>query len=653
MVPQAQINTTEISEKARRDLLRLLETVRGKKNLVIQKALAGTLGLFVKFSTLQEYGVDRVFFLENGNIDSSQKNVVFLVRSNKSRDVQAVADQINQLRQNSQVQHEFTTIWAPRRTLISDQILEEAGVLGDVTVYEYQLLFVPLSEDVLSLELDETFEDIYLTKDPTSIFLAAKALMKFQQKCGLFPRILGKGDNAKRLTNLLIRMRSEITAEDAGESSSFLDLTPSQSIDSLIIIDREVDFPTVLLQQLTYEGLLDEFFGISSNTVEVDSATIGPPTGPPQASSSTAAASTTRSLSHKIALDGADPLYSALRDANCAVVGPILNKVARRLQSTYESRHKAAQSTAELRDFVAKLPGYQAEHSSLKQHTNLAEDVIRRTRAEFFTRALEVQQNIAAGADPTSQHDNIEELLARDVPLELALRLLCIYSTFSNGLRTRDYDNFRRMILHTYGQEHLLTLHNLEKMGLLVARTGGGLVGAAAGPVGSTTNYTVVRKNLHLIVDEVNESEPDDIAYVFSGYAPLSVRLVQCVLQKQYLASLSATGGAGGTPAGAGLGWRPFEDTVKLVRGATVDETQTGEEKAVRARQMLNGSVGEAGKTVVVFFLGGVCRAELAALRFVADKLKGQGRGKKLLICTTNVISGDAVVGAAVEHRTF
>ena len=46
--------------------------------MVIEKALAGPIGIFVKFSTLQEYGVDKVFFLENANVDSSQKNVVFL-----------------------------------------------------------------------------------------------------------------------------------------------------------------------------------------------------------------------------------------------------------------------------------------------------------------------------------------------------------------------------------------------------------------------------------------------------------------------------------------------------------------------------------------------------------------------------------------------
>lgn len=65
--------------------------VRGKKNLVIERNIAGTVGLFVKFSTLQEYGVDRVFFLENHNVDQSQRNIVFLVRGENAKTVRAVA----------------------------------------------------------------------------------------------------------------------------------------------------------------------------------------------------------------------------------------------------------------------------------------------------------------------------------------------------------------------------------------------------------------------------------------------------------------------------------------------------------------------------------------------------------------------------------
>lgn len=65
--------------------------VRGKKHLVIEKGLAGPIGLFVKFSTLQDYGVDKVFFLENNNADVSQRNVVFIARGESAKHAQSIA----------------------------------------------------------------------------------------------------------------------------------------------------------------------------------------------------------------------------------------------------------------------------------------------------------------------------------------------------------------------------------------------------------------------------------------------------------------------------------------------------------------------------------------------------------------------------------
>ncbi len=61
---------------------------------MLEKALAGPLNLLIKFSTLQEYGVDKPFFLENGNVDFSQRNIVFLVRGEKAKTVIAVAGKL-------------------------------------------------------------------------------------------------------------------------------------------------------------------------------------------------------------------------------------------------------------------------------------------------------------------------------------------------------------------------------------------------------------------------------------------------------------------------------------------------------------------------------------------------------------------------------
>lgn len=493
-------------------------------------------------------------------------------------------------------------------------------------------------------------------QDPTSIYLAAKALMAQQQQHGLFPRIIGKGDNGQRLADLLIRMRTEVTAGDTFTSNgpSFLGLAPSSTVDSLIVIDREVDFPTVLLTQLTYEGLIDEVFNITANQTEVDSSVVGGAT--PQSGQSGSAST---SMKRKIAIDPKDQLYSTLRDSNFAIVGNQLNKAARRLQSSTERNQLAAKTTAELRDFVAKLPGYQAEQASLKLHTSLAEEIIKFTHTDIFRRSLEVQQNIMSGLDPTTQHDTIHELINRDVPLSAILRLLCLESTTNAGMRPKDLETFKRTVVQAYGPQHILTLSSLEKMNLLQPRGGSGLGATPAAKPGSVTNYTPLRKSLKIWDDEVNEADPNDISYTFSGYAPLSVRIVQSVIQKQTLANAikppsDPRVAAQTNPLAQGL--RIFDDACKYVRGATFDETQTAEEKAVKARSMLNGNHNNAAKTIVVFYLGGVTRAEIAALRFIGSKLKevgGEGRGSRIIICSTNMIRGGSLIDSAIELDSF
>lgn len=100
--------------------------------------------------------------------------------------------------------------------------------------------------------------------------------------------------------------------------------------------------------------------------------------------------------------------------------------------------------------------------------------------------------------------------------------------------------------------------------------------------------YPSLRKSLHLVAEEDPEDsdEPADISYVYSGYAPLSVRLAQCVVQKGGVLGLSgvtdtANAAKKGKASGLGkvrahpiLGWKGFEDVLESLPGETVDIVQ-------------------------------------------------------------------------------
>jgi vacuolar protein sorting-associated protein 33A len=148
------------------------------------------------------------------------------------------------------------------------------------------------------------------------------------------------------------------------------------------------------------------------------------------------------------------------------------------------------------------------------------------------------------------------------------------------------------------------------------------------------------------------------------------VRLVQCIIQKQYLLSFtrgaSSNGAGGAIVAGAGgQGWRGFDEAAKNARGATFDEVQKGEDKAVKARSLLTG--GGEKKTIIVAFLGGITFTEIAALRFIAKREDGMFDSlsssrsanfsdlarKQIIICTTSIISGNRMMDAAIEKEQF
>ena len=204
----------------------------------------------------------------------------------------------------------------------------------------------------------------------------ARALLTLQRAFGLIPRIAGKGDGARRLVDIMYRLRKE------APSSPSLPLAAGHGqIDSLIVLDRQVDMVSPLCTQLTYEGLIDEVIGIKNCFVEVDAALTNP--APPTPSSSTAthfgATGPPRKRKHLLSTlttgpnagqpgqpgIGGDPLFPDLRDRNFTVIGALLNRTAKRINADYEGRH-AAQTVGQMRDFVGRLSGLQAEHQALR-----------------------------------------------------------------------------------------------------------------------------------------------------------------------------------------------------------------------------------------------------------------------------------------------
>lgn len=84
-------------------------------------------------------------------------------------------DQIKRHGRESQ-KHNYTLFLVPRTSTLVSRILEEEGVLGDITISSYNLQFIPLADDVISLEHETAFKEIWAVGVSFMIFVNSLTL---------------------------------------------------------------------------------------------------------------------------------------------------------------------------------------------------------------------------------------------------------------------------------------------------------------------------------------------------------------------------------------------------------------------------------------------------------------------------------------------
>lgn len=576
------VNLALLREYVRKDLLDVISNVDGQsKALVIDKSLISVLGNIAEFSALKERGIDKMFPLEKGPLpEGCPPHIIYLMRP-RAHMMQWVADQIKQ-HERSGNHYDHYIFFTPRQTLVCERALKDTGVYGNCVIGEFHLNLVPLDSDVMSMELPLSFKNCNLHGDQTSLFYAAHAIMQLQNLFGVIPRITGKGEASRAVASMLLQMRKEQSEP----------VTVAPQMDSIILIDRAADLITPLCSQLTYEGLIDELFGITNNLMELP-VNIAPlqPNGKPV----------------KVELNSGDKLYSEIRDMNFSRVGVLLSQRARMLSKEYDERH-AAKTVSQIKQFTSKLKRLQDEQSSLRMHTDIAGDIMVTAKDEGFLSCLETEQNFLLGVDTDKSSEYIETCICRKEPLFKVLRLVCLQSVVNGGLKPKIFDFYRREILQTYGFEHMLSLNNLEKAGLLKLQD-------ARNP------YASIKKTMKLIVEEDPDAPaPEDISHVYSGYAPLSVRLVQNF-----------------TKAGA---YRSVEETLRLLPGPHFEYKQD----LPAGYKSKTGEDGEQSGTTLVFFLGGCTYAEVSAIRFLTRQT-----GRDYVIATTNICNGRTLLESVMH----
>ncbi|XP_062139629.1 vacuolar protein sorting-associated protein 33A-like [Drosophila sulfurigaster albostrigata] len=597
-----RVNLQLLQESACRELVQQLDAIHGSKVIVLDEAMIGPLGLVTKLNLFTERSIDLLPLKPEMRFPKKLSNIVYIVRPQVALMDQLVAH----VKTNSQHGRQFHILFMPRRSCLCIKHLENKEVMGAFgRLEELPWNFLPLDADVVSMEMLHAYRDVSIDGDTTALYQAAIGLVQLQRLYGRIPKIYGKGVQAQLVWDHAKQLAIDEKSLYNGDKGA---------IDQLILLDRGIDLLSPLATQLTYEGLIDEFYGIRQNQLTLPAEHF--PSYNAVNSSSTAATAvraaeeSERLLSDRgqrktLMLHSGEELYAELRNKNFNEVRMLLVRKVKEIREQLNSNSQ--QQKINLSSFYDRLEQLTEQKRAPSDHTAIAGLIDEQLKSYAFNDDLAAEQEFMVCADIDKPSSYIEDLIARHSELHNVLRLICLQCAAASGFKERVLNHYKRELAHVYGLEVLLTISNLEKAGLLHAQT-------------KLRAYAVLRKTLHLTVDDSVEVNPKDISYVHSFYAPLTARLVEHSLKP--------------------LGWQSLKSQINNLPGPTFEDFQVPL-IGIGGRHGGGGTPSEtsllhARRVVLVLFVGGCTFAEIAALRFLAAQ---EDNNVQFLIATTKIIN--------------
>ena len=624
-------------------------------------------------SIFARHGATREFLISKEELDWRDDGpVVFVLRPNPET-CRKAAVQMRRLL-TIRAKPDFKSIFIPRRSFRCEEVFKEEDVLSffNQGIYGVHFGFSNLEDDLLSLELDDFLKKTKIEGDTASYSFAARALLDL----GSIENIYFRGYSSKEVFDLYNVMLKELkdlnrdeSEDDDGVSSTIsnssatpiandddedeedlnllggeedakklsshggpLDILGAfprkfrlkkkkmPQIDTMIILDREVDMISPLLTGFTYETLLDEtFHGLKSGFLKVEESKLKIYDGDEDhgddgnlVSSSSTNEIVTVSLHD-------DRLFHTIRKEHIINLMKVLNERARALNSEREEVLRSREVEALQRVVDTKIYELRAEKSSLVTHIALAKSIQNLVFDRRFRLICNAERSLWKDEDGTFLFDVATDLVARGEDLFQVLKLFCLYCIVSGGFSTQKLNDIRTDLIHAYGFDIMFTLDNLEKLGILAQRPFHPQHKLSVDSTTSAnqtrsifTNWRLVKETFNLHISSCESGEQTDMAYVFSGLSPLSVKLVQMVMYG---------------------GWDPKKNDILGVDIPSYPQKKTASKSA---------HTNNSEKPILlVFYLGGVCYSEIAALRFLSSK---HDCPYKVCIAATSICNGTSLI---------
>ena len=547
-----------------------------EKLIILAKPCLHQINYITKFDKVQKRKVKKIEIL-NENISESFENtpLIIYIIPPELNFLKIIENHL--LKTKNKLKKQFHIIFIPQITNECLSFIKSSNIKHYFKLDNLNIDMFYLDKDLLSLEDHYAFYNLYVKEDLNILSILSKCIIKYEAIFGKIKYKYYIGNNAKKLNQLILNEEESLSLEENNIPETL----------GCFILDRNVDMVTPFCSNFIYEGLIDENFGINFNSIKISSKIL----------------EKEKEEIIRIDLSENDKFYTNIKDYNFSKIRVYLPNRLSEHSKILEEGKKKMDDMKKIRENLEKVKLIKEERNSLTTHINLADYIAQKQKEPNAKNYLVMEQSILAGDISNEAYEFIDNELTKKSEEFNLLKILCLICNLKNGIKSRIYDQIKREFFQIYGFQELFLWNNLEKANILKS------------PEGSNYYMDIDRK-LKLIYEDVNLNEPNDISYSYSGYAPISIRLIERAVTK---------------------GWKSIEDILYKLPGEynfPKDEIEIVKES-------------KDIKYFLLVFIGGITYGELSAVRYLNKKLKN----KKFIIMTTGMINNKKIFNSLKRGR--
>ena len=547
-----------------------------EKLIILAKPCLHQINYITKFDKVQKRKVKKIEIL-NENISESFENtpLIIYIIPPELNFLKIIENHL--LKTKNKLKKQFHIIFIPQITNECLSFIKSSNIKHYFKLDNLNIDMFYLDKDLLSLEDHYAFYNLYVKEDLNILSILSKYIIKYEAIFGKIKYKYYIGNNAKKLNQLILNEEESLSLEENNIPETL----------GCFILDRNVDMVTPFCSNFIYEGLIDENFGINFNSIKISSKIL----------------EKEKEEIIRIDLSENDKFYTNIKDYNFSKIRVYLPNRLSEHSKILEEGKKKMDDMKKIRENLEKVKLIKEERNSLTTHINLADYIAQKQKEPNAKNYLVMEQSILAGDISNEAYEFIDNELTKKSEEFNLLKILCLICNLKNGIKSRIYDQIKREFFQIYGFQELFLWNNLEKANILKS------------PEGSNYYMDIDRK-LKLIYEDVNLNEPNDISYSYSGYAPISIRLIERAVTK---------------------GWKSIEDILYKLPGEY--NFPKDESEIVKESKDI--------KYFLLVFIGGITYGELSAVRYLNKKLKN----KKFIIMTTGMINYKKIFNSLKRGR--